>query len=497
MLSLRAFREEFITSGKETVGGIDDFADFDARRVRYDINWSMYESVVYRNVNDWATTYKTRYALYKYIRSIYNPSYRLGEFWKSHLWGGELDREAGPEGALPIITDNEQIREPLAQLWQWSNFAIVKDTITLSGAVLGDAFIRVVDDVKNGRVFLQYIHPATVAEVTKDERGNIKGYTIEEMKPSPISGSPVRFKEVASRGEGEQVIYRTYLNDSPFAWNGLASAWDEPYGFIPMVHIQHNDVGKCWGWAEIHPARSKIHEVDDLASMLSDQARKSINAKWFFAGLKAPTSGTGNIVGQHPTATTARPEPGRELESAIYSADPESKAYPLVAPLDIPGVVTHITEILKELERDYPELKFDNLRSSGTVSGAALRVARQPAETKVSQRRANYDNVLVRAQQMALSIGGFRGYFPGIGLDSFTQGSLDHNIGPRPVFYTDPLEKLQEESEFWKAAQLVVQAGGNLAGWLEKEGWTKEAIALVVPVRGNGGAGNTPIDAKP
>ena len=43
-------------------------------------------------------------------------------------------------------------------------------------------------------------------------------------------------------------------------------------------------------------------------------------------------------------------------------------------------------EIILEIERDYPELRFEQLRTSGDVSGKALRVAQQPAASKVERR---------------------------------------------------------------------------------------------------------------
>jgi hypothetical protein len=479
----RAFREEFLTSDAESAAFDADFGTYGGRRVRYAILWSTYENDLYRGVHDWATSYKTRYGLYKYIRSIYSPGYRLGEFWKTHLWGGELDvidGAAGTKGCLPILTDNEAIREPIAQLWRWSNWHTVKDTITLNGAVLGDAFLRVCDNPEAGRIYLEYVNPATVAEVVKDDRGNIKGYTLQELKPHPDTGKEVEFREVVTN-EGGLIVYQTYLNNSLYAWNGIKAEWDEPYGFVPMVHIMHNDTGREWGWSEFHSARSKIHEVDDLASMLSDQARKSINAKWVITGAEKPTANSGNITLQGTAATTRKPEPGREDEAALYIKNENAKIHPMVAPLDIPGVVEHITEILKELERDYPELKFDALRASGAISGSALRIARQPAESKVNQRRAGYDDGLVRAQQMALSIGGMRGYFQGVNEGSFAAGELDHNIGKRPVFQPDSFEQKEEEGLFWTNAKLVIEAGGDLAGWLEKQGWSEDDIALVVP----------------
>jgi hypothetical protein len=405
---------------------------------------------------------------------------RLAEFWKSHLWGGPLDPLAGTTGALPIATENEALRPAIAAVWTWSNWGIVKDILTLQGAVMGDAIIRVVDSVENEKVYLEAIHPGTIADLQTDRFGNIKAYCIEEVRLHPSTGKTVNYRETAEHGDNEDIIYKTYLNGVPFGWNADAGGdpmpeWVEPYGFIPLVHIQHNNVGQGWGWSEFHPARSKMHECDDLASMLSDQIRKSINPKWLITGATKP-----DTTAKAATApTAARPEPGREEQDALYAKDPQAKAQALVAPLDIAGTVLHITEILKELERDYPELKFDALRAAGAISGAALRIARQPAETKVAQRRGNYDNALVRAQQMAVAIAGFRKLpgFAGFGLDSFAKGQLNHSIGSRSVFAVDPLDKLEESKVFWEAAGLATKANAPLDSFLRDSGWTVERIA--------------------
>ncbi len=471
MNGLRAFREEFVSA---SVFSEEDFSDPEARKVRYDILWAAYESTVYRSIHPWAATYKTRYALYRYIRNIYNPAYRLGEFWKAHLWGGQLDAEAGEAGALPIVTSNETLRPAIADVWRWSNWATRKDIVSLQGAIHGDIVLRVIDNVALGKVYIESVFPGVVTSLTKDPFGNIKGYTIEEDRQSPNNNMTVTYKETAER-DGQDVIFKTYMNDAPYAWNGEKSEWREPYGFVPMVHIQHNDVGLDWGWSELHPSRSKMHELDDLASLLSDQIRKSVNAKWFFTGTKASSPNTTMTT----TETTARPEPGREEETALYSSDPNSKAFPLVAPVDIEGAILHITEILKDLERDYPELKFDALRSLGDISGKALRIARQPAETKVLQRRANYDDGLKRAIQMAVSIGGLRGLFSGFNLDSYRGGALEFEFGKRNVFTADILEEHEENRAFWEAVKLAGEAGMPLLAYLELAGWSKEDLERV------------------
>lgn len=467
-MALAAFREQYVASSEID---IENFIDPEARQIRYDILWAQYENTVYRSIHSWASTYKTRYALYRYIRNIYNPAYRLGEFWKAHLWGGPLDPEAGEEGALPILTTKENIRPPIADIWEWSGWASRKDIVTLQGSIYGDVFLKVIDDVEREKVYLANIYPGTVIDLEKDPFGHIKAYTIEEERAHPFDEKPVTYKETAHR-EGDLVVFKTFLDDALFAWNGIAAQWSEPYGFVPMIHIQHNDVGLGWGWSELHPGRSKMHELDDLASLLSDQIRKSVNAKWFFSGAKASSP----IQTMTTTETTARPEPGREEEPALYSPDPQSKAMPLVAPIDIEGVNLHIKSLLEEFERDYPELSFEALRVQGDISGRALRIARQPAEAKVQQRRTIYDDGLKRALQMAVSIGGFRNIFPGFSLDSFEAGALDFIFGPRGVFVTDPIDESEEDEAFWAAAKVAKEAGMPLLAYLEEKGWDEEKL---------------------
>lgn len=477
--ALKAFREEYVST---SVYNEEDFNDPDARKVRYDILWSQYENTVYRDIHSWARTYKTRYGLYQYIRSIYNPAYRLGEFWKAHLWGGQLDQNAEEAGALPIVADDEAIRPFIAELWKWSRWSIVKDIVSLHGAIYGDTILRVVDDTELEKVYLEMVYPGLVTDLEKDPFGNIKAYTIEEERLHPVNQSQkVTYRETAER-EGQSVVYRTFLNDAPYAWNGEASEWAEPYGFIPMVHIQHNDVGFDWGWSELHPARSKMHELDDLASQLSDQVRKAIHSSGYaFIGASAPsTSPTPSSYSTRRTteksSSLGKPELGREEANAYYLSSPDARVEPIILPLEVEGFLMHIQEILKDFERDYPELKFDALRVQGEVSGRALRVARQPVETKVLQRRGNYDDGLKRAVQMALTIGGLRKIFEGINLDSYERGALEFEFADRPVFSNDKFDDYDEELAFWEAAKMAREAGLPLEIFLARNGWSEEDL---------------------
>lgn len=476
MAGMAAFREAYLHAGAQDDGAFGDLA---ARQVRYEILWAFFENTAYRKIHTWAQKFKADFGLYKHTRNIYNPAARLGNFWQTYLMGGALDPLAGPAGALPIVTDNEALRPAIARLWRDSNWMIGKDVFTLRGAVLGDAALRVVDDVARGKVYLHALHPGALADVTLDPQGNVKAYTLEESRPDPRNdGRAVVYRETAER-DGDEVVYRTYLDSAPYAWDGQAAEWREPYGFIPLVLAQHNNVGLAWGWSELHPALSKIREVDDVASKVSDHVRKYVDPAWLFSGMEKPkTTPTLNQT----AATPQRPEPMRDEVPALYATNPDAKAQPLVAPLDLAATLQHVQEMIGELERDYPELKFEVLRLGGQVSGAALRTAQEPVEQKVRMRRAGYDDALRRAQQMAVAIGGWRGYdgYAGFGLESYAAGALDHAIGDRPVFADSADDRQARELAFWQAARAATESGMPLGVWLARQGWTPEDVAAVV-----------------
>lgn len=476
MAGMAAFREAYLHADAQDAG---EFGSPAARQLRYEILWAFFENTAYRKIHTWAQKFKADFGLYKHTRNVYNPAARLGNFWQTYLMGGALDPLAGPAGALPIITENDALRPAIANLWRDSNWMVNKDVFTLRGAVLGDAALRVVDDPERGKVYLQLVNPGALADVTLDAFGNVKGYTLEEARADPRNAErSVIYRETAERADAD-VVYATFLDGAPYAWNGQAAEWTEPYGFVPLVLCQHNNVGLSWGWSELHPALSKIREVDDVASKVSDHVRKYVDPAWLFTGMGKPKK---DVALNQTTPTAARPEPMRDEIPSLYIENPDAKATALVAPLDLAATLQHVQEMIGELERDYPELKFEVLRLGGQVSGAALRTAQEPVEQKVRMRRAGYDDALRRAQQMAVAIGGWRGYagYAGFGLESYAAGALDHAIGDRPVFADSSDDRQARELAFWQAARAATESGMPLGVWLEKQGWTPEDVARVV-----------------
>lgn len=476
MAGVRAFREAYVTDGVLDRALGSEFNTFDARRLRYDMLWAWYENTSYRRIHSWAARYKTDYGLYKYIRNLHNPAYRLVEFWRMMVWGGALDRDAQEKGAIPIVTENEALRDPIARLWKDSNWQTMKGVTVMTGAALGDVGIKVVDDPQEGRMTLEMVHPSTIKSLELDVRGYVKGYELEEERLDEARRRVV-FREVVTR-DGEDVVYRTFKGNQLFAWNGIAAEWSQPYGFVPFVMIQHNNVGNMFGWAEIHPMRSKVNEVDDLASKMDDYIRKSIDPVWLF-NFRKPKLALDVGVGAAPPDVN-RPEPGREEVPALYVDNPNAKAQALVTDqVDIEKNGKRLTALIEEIEREFPELQMDIWTAGGYTTGKALKTARQRVERKVVERRPGYDDQLVRAQQMAIAIGGLRGYegYEGFGLESYDAGALDHSIPTtRPIFEADELDDIQVKKAHWDTVMSAKKAGLPLDIVLTDLGWSKARV---------------------
>lgn len=498
MTALRAFREAYMTAGMEGFEGdrafsaIYDFEGSEGRGTRYDVLWAYYQGNAYRSLHKWAKKMKADYGLYTYIRDIYNPANRICNFHQTHIWGGHLDVEAGDGSeiptSLPIADVEESLRTAISQLWKWSRWGVKKDIVTLYGSVFGDVFIRVVDMPDRKLVYLDRVHPAWIIDIRKNELEEITYYEMAYTRLDPVrnDGSGVLYTETAELIEGTGVLYETFRNNQPYKWNGEDDEWVVDYPFIPMVHVKHNDVGLDWGWSEMFPKLSTFRELDDQASKLGDQIRKMVDSPWMFTGIKPGRSGgTITIEGLGGENSPDSSEITREETPILYAHDPAARPFPLVSELDIEAALMNVQEIGMEIEKSYPELRT-SMRpgsSSGDVSGRALLLARQEAEDKVYARRVNYDNMLIRAQRMAIAIAGEARYdgFTGFGYDDWNGDKTDHKLRTdRPVFKPHPSESLDQARQLWTNASLAEKAGVSLEIYLKDIGWAPDRIKEIV-----------------
>jgi hypothetical protein len=472
-----------------------------ARNLRYEMGWSFDGNTAYDSIHGYSAAMKEREGLYRAIRCIYNPTNRLNTFYSIHLLGGPLDDEAGDgqqvATSIPIDGADDRLRRAIARLWRDSRWKGKRSIVGRYGSMLGDVGLMARDDSARKRVVIRVVRPERLPWVSRDEDGRVTGYVYAEPRRDPEAAAPTISGDGSVQDLARQVTYlerctvelatgrtrfETYKDGKLYRWpENAKDAWDVPWGFAPLVMIQHENLGLDFGQAEFWPQRSKIQELDDLASKAHDQIRKLVECPWIFAGVHG--SKDFQLVRPGAKPTRDEPDPIRTEVPFIFLHDAQSKAQPMVADLHLGDTLEHMRDVQKELEKDLPEVANDAWKGTGGGEPNAkhLRMVRQQIEMKVSERRNGYDEGLVAVHRMAIAIGGAAGYeaYRGYTLDDYhaDTGPLDHAIGERPVFAVDPFNQYEEQ-----AAMLDNLRKGASVGlpppWMLKEfeGWPDAKI---------------------
>ena len=398
-----------------------DWDAYSARIERYKYCESYYENAQYDALNSLGLQRRVYGKLYTNIRGIRNPVARLVNLYADKIYPAAIDTEDLSKGAIPILAPPE-IKAALIQLFAWSNWSAGKQVYVRNGEKLGDSFIKVVDLVGNRRVALEVLAPQKVKDFTADVAGNIKQIVIEypDHDPYPlpvynqVSAPPVRFIRTEVITGTEVTVYRD---------GKVVERYSNPFGFVPVVHAKPRDEGHKFGSPRFRVAQSKIDESNSQAALLNDQVRKSIIAYLFTSGFKLDPASI--------QRTTTNMD-----EILTFSAPVDSDAKFLAPSLDIPAGLANLEGLLDEIRQDLPELYLYDLNKSTAVTGVGLRQKFDLSVAPILAAMSVYDDALMRACQMALTIGGMQQYagFESFGESSYADGALAFKIRPRAVF---------------------------------------------------------------
>lgn len=415
------------------------YATFDA--YHYNLIYSkLYKAAMQRLV---ANNY------YKFTRVIYNPVARQNDLLRAYIAGGAFDIQDMTGGVLPIVSDNrKRLINPLKQLITWSRLPELFPLYVSGGARLGDAPLKIVDDPERGKVWIEQLDPRKVRYPDFDSVGNVKGIIIEyerdeeadlavyqpgKVHPLERNARSYLYTERIYKDDRGVVRFEFFKDGKPFDYKnnvegGELSAYDSDYPFVPVAWGGHQATTFGFYQNAFALATPKIDEINDGASLLNDQIRKSVNVVWAYTGV-----GSGGVEFSQT-----------ERDKTPYVKLPvggDVKA--MVAPLDITGALANLQGMLGELERDMPELALQRVREqSSSMTAPGIRAAYSDAIGRIQLARASYNAALVRAFQMGITIGGMRGYegFAGFNEQSYDNGEMQMHIGERPVI-ADELSK--------------------------------------------------------
>lgn len=433
-----------------------DFTSYESRLARYWHNRRYADNTIYHTIiNAYANVYKNSEVLYRHIRGLRNPIGRLVQIETSNVFGGVVDFEAFESGAIPINGADDTLLESIRQVLKWSNVQQLKRLYPHEGATMGDIALKVIDDPERGKVRLEVLDPRKVYDVELDAVGNVKMIDI-------------RYDEL-NRDTGKWFEYRETINKDSFCiyhGNDIHDEWDNPYGFVPVEWTPHMTTAFGLGVTSYHHVRHKIDNMNDLATLIHDNVRKVVNAKFQLTGssdFKKNSSGENEDI--------KSTDDSRDKSTILKVGDGEFK--PIVSPLDIEGALSALTSQASEIEKDLPQLSLQTMRNNNPdLSGVAIKHLYSDALELIGETQGNYIQGLKSAVQMAISIGAFRRYdgFKRYNVDSYHNGDLDFNI-ERKVLFGDELSKKE-------TLELTLQALDSKAPQLlmEKLGYNEDEI---------------------
>lgn len=469
---------------------------YQQRASAFDLLWAYYNNSLFdktlNSINQTTVNignvYRQNYNLYRNIRMIYNPVRRLVDFYAGAIYPGVLSEDGAclPDSvpmAIPFSEDTDpELKDAIAQFWQWTNWQAKKTAQVRYGAALGSVLIELTDDLQRGKITADVVWPGFITFLQLDPAGNVKLYVMDYQGYDPVDG-PYVYRKIVTQTE-----IRTYRNYEPYDYDGNGAVVENPYGFVPAVWIKHIDVGGDFGSPAIAGSIGKVDELNSLASHIHDQVHKAIGAPkviWSNMALGSAFEKKDRNATQDFTPTQD------DQQSMLILRGPENgRVDSLLGDLNLADALNALTMLQGEIEQDHPELAFyRELRSMSQVTGPAASRLVGDVSSRVMEAMANYDQGNISLFRMAVAMGGFRANngdwgalnsqqqkFKPFNLDSYESGNLDMAIMPRPLLVPTRLEKSQEKQAMWTGVKMAVDAGATLEFVLRDEGYTDDEL---------------------
>lgn len=451
------------------------------------LNRNQEQEATWRNQYDYLRAYYLSNGLYDVLREKYrsigytpealrplrNPAYRTVEFYAAKLWPGAL-----PD-ALPMITTNEQLQPAIEQLWLWSNWGSEKQAAARSFAVYGDLFLKIAtrsDQAGNiQRVWMQNLEPQTVTDMTSDERGYLTYVRLDTPQQRRDADGKLKPYTLTEVWEKDTQTFRRWQHDKTVETElkNLGTPTEEkPFSafgidFVPIVWQPFRHIGDERGMAAITPAIDKIDEANRQATRLHQMLFRYNKPLWAAAA--------------NGMDSTGRPLPpprlggsnGDTLELSDNDDDiirlPGTTSLTAMVPsINYDSALSVITAQMDEIAHDLPELIYSDLHNRTDLSGKAIRYLLGAAIDRLVEARGNAEHALVRAQQMALTIGANAGLFPNLG-GTFESGAFDHSFAARPVLELS-------EGDQADIVKVYFDAGVPLPTATKRAGWSADEI---------------------
>ncbi len=407
------------------------------------------------------------------LNPLRNPAYRVVEFYAAKTFPGALPQ------ALPIDTENQRLVEPIQQIWTWSNWASEKQAVARSFPMYGDLFLKTATrsnaQGRVSRVYLQNLEPQTVTDFDSDERGYLTFARIDV--PQQRRQRDGKLESYIHTEVWDKATQRfrcwEHKQDASKPLDQLGEPTDDrsfgEFGidFVPIVWQPFRHVGDARGMAAITPALDKIDEANRQATRLHQMLFRYNKPLW------AATAGGVDAAGRPLPPPRLGGTDGNTLAMSDDPATDDVVRLPGITKLDalVPSInydsaLSILRDQMAEIRRDLPEMIYSEIQERSDLSGVAIRYLMEAAIDRLLEARGNVEAALVRADQMALTIGQSTGLFRNLG--NYEAGDFAHSFAPRPVLSQPELERAQIVQTY-VGAGLPLITSTRRAGWSDTE----------------------------
>jgi len=413
------------------------------------------------------------------MKDLRNPVHSAVEFYAMTLWPGPLP------AALPIDAQKPAIVPLIQQIHTWSNFGTKKQLCARQFALTGDMFLKVEMSTDRKRVYIKPVSGKCITDFDTDERGYITWLRYEcakvrrnaEGEASTYMHTEIWRKDAATG----HVVYDLYEHDkgqgaSTTQMGAPVKSLDitqdaVDINFLPWVHAPFKDIDDKRGMPLVWPVLSKIDEVNQKTTRLSEMLFLWNKAYMFLSANATDANGR------------PMPAPGlnlqgtrKEVTDRLAFGDMELYALPGNATLQfaVPNInwQAHMDAIkgdLEEIERDMPEIAYYNVIKDSGLSGRALQLKMGPVIQRVIEARGNAETALVRAHEMALTIGQLIGIPEFKSIGTYEAGDFAHRIKTRDVIPMSDADRADLTKVYKDMGVPLDQALVRYSNWTQED----------------------------
>lgn len=303
--------------------------------------------------------------LYSGIKPLYLPLMRA-----VHIDAGIIPGDwAFPNEAPPAWDEARDL------LWAWSEWATRGVLYVHYSAMYGVTGIKIADIRDERRVVMDPIDPATFMLIYGRQYDQTPEMALVIEAREDRTGE-FEYAEAITRDS-----IRTYRDGVPFGFDGRDPEYMNELGFVPFVEARHIETGAALGDCTYADAIPMLNEVNELASYLADVIKKHAEPQWVVAGAEAS-----ELV---------------KSGDNVWFLPQGASVQPVVAGIDIAGVLAFVQEIAQNVKDALPETAFDELRRKDQIATATLELQLMDLVLKVKRIRPNLDAGMVTALRMA------------------------------------------------------------------------------------------------